>query len=277
MTAEDNFPPEVMALGAGRAALEVQLQALQFWVELRGKVYASAGDYSAEHTYIDFIGFCVTKFTKSLGAIVTLLDSGFPEDAGILTRSAYESYLAIAAVSADPQLTDDFVFKPIGKHAGRLVHPVATSGKPIWRTLVDSETGEEFSSGVSIARLSEVTGYPADAQLHPVVYGFLSEHVHTNMLASGAYRTLDETAYSISQYGGLLQYTFWATYVGAIVIDLFSGFDGEDDRLEAAWNEAKAGSLEALRELLSVMQVSDGFERVPELMSARLGLKASRA
>ena len=88
---------------------------------------------------------------------------------------------------------------------------------------------------------------------------------------------MDETAYSISQYGGLLQYTFWATYVGAIVIDLFSGFDGEDDRLEAAWNEAKAGSLEALRELLSVMQVSDGFERVPELMSARLGLKASRA
>lgn len=277
MKTEADLAPEIAALGAGRAALEVQLQALRQWLELRGRVYASDGNYSEENTFFDFIGFCVTKLTKTLGAIVTLLDYHFPEDAAILGRSAYELYLAIGAVSANPQLMDDFVFKPIGKRTGRLRHPVTAAGKPVWRTLLDSETGEEMSSGVSVARLAEATRHPEDARLHPIIYGFLSEHVHTNMLASGAYRTSDQTRYTHTGYGGLLQYTFWTVYIGAIVIDLFGEFEGEPaDRLNDVWTEAKAGSKDAVRELLNVLKVSEGFEPVPDLISARLRLVPDR-
>src|SRR5687767_11875300 len=85
--------------------------------------------YREDYVTNDFFYYCITKSAKSLLAINHLLEKGLGEDAQILLRSAYENYLAISFLSANPERLDDLVDRKVGIFTGRYDHPLNSKGK----------------------------------------------------------------------------------------------------------------------------------------------------
>lgn len=51
--------------------------------------------FSESFAHNDFVHYCITKATKHLKAAQLLLENRYPEDAMVLSRSAYECYISI--------------------------------------------------------------------------------------------------------------------------------------------------------------------------------------
>src|SRR5262245_10464885 len=85
-------------------------------------------DYRDDYVTNDFIYYCVTKSTKTLLAINALIALGLGEDAQILLRSAYENYLAISYLRANPHRLDDLVEMKIAVSGGHVEHPLTSKG-----------------------------------------------------------------------------------------------------------------------------------------------------
>jgi hypothetical protein len=268
---DDEIPPVFLALGGLRAALELHFRALASVVDRLGVVQAAAvpkvSRAGARH---DFLFFCITKSCKTVAAITSLLDSYFSEETYPLTRTVYEHYIAIACVLANDKYLDEFLTKPIGLSAGTLQHPVSKSGKPIHREMVHTASGVRFPGIASVGELARSTGYKYDAEVHRVLYTFLSEHTHPNMLGSGNYRDSSGTRYSYSEKTGLLQAAFWACFVSALVVSEVSKLVRVPAEVREQLREANAASKEALDEALRILETTGSFARVPELVRARL-------
>jgi hypothetical protein len=137
----------------------------------------------------DFFHYCVAKGSKHIRAALVLVDHGFPEDAIVLSRGAYECYVSAAYAKAQGmQALDDLVYNTVGLSAGTVEYARTKTGGWDYRRLVDKETGTFYDAPPSIERMVRSTGYPADALVHRRYYGFSSEHAHVNMAGSGNYR-----------------------------------------------------------------------------------------
>jgi hypothetical protein len=131
----------------------------------------------------------VAKGSKHIRAALVLVDHGFPEDAIVLSRAAYECYVSAAyAKSQGVQALDELVYNTVGLNAGTVEYARTKTGGRDYRRLVDKETGTFYDAPSSIERMARNTGYPADALVHRRYYGFSSEHAHVNMAGSGNYR-----------------------------------------------------------------------------------------
>jgi hypothetical protein len=174
--------------------------------------------YRDDYVTNDFFYYCLTKSTKSLIAINVLLENGLGEDAQILLRSVYESYLAISFLSANPGRVDDLVDRKVGVFAGRYLHPLTSKGKKDRRKIIDPRSGEILPFDVPIAEMAAKSKHSEDESIHWPLYAFLSEHCHPNFVASGNYRANNEIYYTYRSRFQLLQAGIYGVYVVALML-----------------------------------------------------------
>ncbi|WP_225977460.1 hypothetical protein [Nostoc sp. CENA543] len=83
--------------------------------------------------------------------------------------------------------------------------------------VIDSETGEISTYGISISTLVYGSTYQFDKEVHTFMFPFLSEHTHPNMMASGNYRS-DDIYYSYWQASNTLQSAFFSVYLSTLIL-----------------------------------------------------------
>jgi len=146
-------------------------------------------DVSAEIVIGDFFQYCMAKGSKHIRAALVLLDNGFPEDAIVLSRSAYECYVNAAyAQTKGVQAIDDLVYNTVGLNAQTVEYAQKKTGGRDYRRLIDKNSGILYDAPPSIEKMIRSTGYPADLLVHRDFYRYSSEHAHVNMAGSGNYR-----------------------------------------------------------------------------------------
>lgn len=161
---------------------------------LYGMILAKVGSIDIFHgvSFKDFILFCVTKTQKTLNAILNLIENGLSEDAFILIRSIYESFLYISFVLKNPNKFDDLVTAKLGLYLG--THKYATKkGKEDRRTIVEVANEEKkFKGHISTYKMAQSTGYNEDVKIFDILYDFLSSYTHPGVLSLLAYVNEDK-------------------------------------------------------------------------------------
>lgn len=225
--------------------------------------------YQDRYVINDFFYYCITKSTKTLIAINLLIRSNLGEDAQILLRSAYENYLAASFLLANPARLDDLVGKKIGVHTGYFKHPINSKGKSDRRNIVDPCSGEVLPFEVPVAEMASTGRHTEDNDVHWHLYGFLSEHVHPHMMASGNYRDESRIRYSYVTQTQTLQASIFATYIYLLLLCEVRYFEGLDDLdLKSTDKLARSGA-EIVERTLSVMEFDPPMDALPIAIRAR--------
>lgn len=265
-----SITPEILALGGLRAALELHAGALAWLVDRHGDVKGLRRRASRKDAARDFCMFCITKSQRAATATCILLDTGYSEETYSITRTVWEHYIAHACVVADNSLLDEFLMKPLGLRIGTLAHRVSKSGKPIRRNIVHVESGATVGGQMTTAQLVGATGYPTDARIHSILYTFLSEHTHPNIIAIGNYWDVESQRFRYDSHSGLLQAAFWATLASGLLLrEALNWLPGKSRRPKPI-AEANLATDLALQEALAVLETGDEFRAIPELVSTRL-------
>ncbi|MBE9205838.1 hypothetical protein IQ244_04780 [Nostoc sp. LEGE 06077] len=224
-------------------------------------------DFSQEIVVHDYVFYCFTKACKSLMAVSLLLDNRLPEDAMILLRSVYESYLHIVYVLQNPDHIDDFVQKKIGIYTGRFKHPVSKKGNKMCNQVIDSETGEISTYGIGISTLVHGSKYQFDKEVHTVMFPFLSEHTHPNMIASGNYRE-DDIYYSYWQASNTLQSAFYAVYISTLILSEALVLEELVEAKEIKYQCRQ--SIKVCERFIALVECPNPFDSFPNKVQSRL-------
>lgn len=211
--------------------LEKQITLCQTFVDNYSVAKAIYFDDFKNRDFIvnDFLHFCFAKSCKSLLAVEALIKIHCSEDALIILRSAYENYIHITYLLNHPESIDEFVQKKVGLHTGTFKYAETSRGKINRRNIIDSETNELLPFGVSNMRMLEGSRHSLDCEVYNVMYPFLSEHVHTHMMASGSYR--DRTVqwkYTYSRGANDLQALTLSVYISVLLLNEAVDFEAVD-------------------------------------------------
>jgi Family of unknown function (DUF5677) len=227
---------------------------------------------SFEHSliYNDFVYYCFTKSTKTLMAVNHLLDEGFGEDAQMLIRASYESYVSMAFLSAHPDRLDDLVAKKIGLKTGDFEHPVKPSGRKDYRKVIEKESGDILPFGLSISEMAGLTKYPEDPHVHRSLYRFLSEHCHTHMAASGNYRDNLNQRYVFESRHQVFQASIYAVYVYVITLSEHANFERHTKIHRTNLSRVVSDGLSLLQRAMDIVTFEDDLIELPKWLTARL-------
>ncbi|MDZ7962823.1 MAG: DUF5677 domain-containing protein [Aulosira sp. DedQUE10] len=223
-------------------------------------------DFSQERIVHDYVFYCFTKACKTLMAVSLLLDNKLPEDAMILLRSVYESYLHIVYVLQNPNRIDDFVQKKIGLYVGRFKHPLSKKGDKKFNQVIDSQTGEISTYGIGMSTLVSGSKYQFDKDVHKVMFPFMSEYTHPNMIASGNYRE-DDIYYSYWQASNTLQSAFFAVYISTLVLGEALAFEKLVEAKEVKYQCRQ--SIKLCERFLAVVEYPIQFDLFPNKVQSR--------
>ncbi|MDP2388570.1 MAG: DUF5677 domain-containing protein [Bacteroidota bacterium] len=168
----------------------------------------------------DLVLFGYTKSCKSLLASRILIENIYQEDAQIILRSVYETYLSLNYVYRNPNTIEHFTKKSIGVSAGLLQHPTNKHGKKIKNQIINPDTNEVEAFGISIATLVSALPKNSEIKAHDIIYPYLCEHTHFNMISSGNYREPDHKKYTYINYHSYDQPIIIQEYIMLIFLDL---------------------------------------------------------
>ncbi|WP_221563171.1 DUF5677 domain-containing protein [Alkalihalobacillus sp. TS-13] len=176
----------------------------------------------------DFIFFCFTKFTKSMIAIETLIESDLYEDALNLTRSNYECLINAKAVTKSDDMLDQLIDYKLGLNGEKKYrHAFSKKGNPIYNKVVNIHTLEEDN----LINIKGIADKAEEEVSYNNVYSFLSEITHCNFLTSGYYREGIDYSYSMVNEIALVNTLLWNVYFNIKFYGLFIDeevFDIED-------------------------------------------------
>lgn len=144
----------------------------------------------------DFVFYGLTKSCKSFLAIRILIENLYQEDAQILLRSTYETYLAIKFVHKNPQELFHYTRKSVGVSTGFFKHPTSKKGRLVKNKIINPDTGDIEDYGLPISTLTTAIESKFELEIHKFLYTYLCEFTHLNMIASGTYREPDEKRYT---------------------------------------------------------------------------------
>ncbi len=226
--------------------------------------------YEHRHIFNDFVYFCFTKSTKTLAAINRILADGFGEDAQILLRSSYESYLAIAFLTNHPSRLDDLVAKKVGLKTGDFSHPVSPTGRKDYRRVVDTQSGEILPFSLSVAEMAGLTKYPEDLFIHRALYAFLSEHCHAHMMASGNYRDDKNERYVYENRSQVLQATVFGAYVYAVTLSELAGLQRMIKAHRTRASRVVSNGRDLLLRAFDLLEFENDLAELPKWLRARL-------
>lgn len=192
-------------------------------------------DFQAANVSNDYFYFCLAKACKSSIAINMLLESKLPEDAIVLIRTVYESYLHMSFSVSHYEEIDKLVSFRVGIHNGLYQHPETRKGKKDYRKIIIDNDKPAEDINLSSFELASKTGYVEDKLLHNILYSYLSEHSHPHFMASGSYRAergMPRYCYDRAD-DNTLQASFLAAYVNTLVLSSFMFYENVDDGMAA--------------------------------------------
>lgn len=232
----------------------------------------AATDFDETNVTNDFFYYCVTKSAKTLIAINRLIEEHLGEDAQILLRASYENYLAISFLAANPDRLDDLVAKKVGVHTGYLQHPVSPSGRINYRKVIDPDSGEHLPFDLSIAEMVSLGKYSEDREVHWPLYGFLSEHCHPHMMASGNYRDKTNLRNSYENKGQVLSAVVYATYIYLLLLYEVRCFEPLKRPESGQVAKLIRSGAAIIKRALKILIFERPVERLPNAMRCRIGL-----
>ena len=133
-----------------------------------GEIDAFRNDM-AKYSLKDYIIFCVTKIFKTIKTIIIHLENGFIEDAFVLLRTIYESYLNIVLILHKPGKLDDLIARA-GLSQGTHEYAKNKKGKPDRRRIIDKRTGLEFQGNISTHYMASCSDFDEDILIHDILY-----------------------------------------------------------------------------------------------------------
>ncbi|EGQ7962919.1 hypothetical protein HRO21_004640, partial [Vibrio parahaemolyticus] len=166
--------------------LQNNLDVLASIIESHGQVIAlHKSDKTQCDLVHDYIFLCLTKGTRSLSSADLLITESYLEDALIVARSSYESYLNGAYVFNNPDKVKELLVTKLGVARGVFSHPLNKNGHLNRTKVTNPLTGDIEDYGVTVAKMAKNTPYPFDDVVHYLLYQFLSEFTHVHIVSSG--------------------------------------------------------------------------------------------
>lgn len=203
----------------------LQIELLEELINKNGDVKVLTNEKSeieAQDVYHDFVYFVLTKTSKTLRASILLAEKIFPEDSQILLRSVYENYLTLNHLSKNMEDLDLFVRKTVGLASGFLIHPLSSNNKAQRNKILNPETGEVSSFGISINKMASSINSLKEKEAHKELYPYLCELTHLNMISSGNYRNKECNKYIYDSYETYHNPYIFLPYVLIIFCDLLN-------------------------------------------------------
>jgi hypothetical protein len=203
----------------------LQIELLEELINRNGDVKVltkEVNEIVGRDVYHDFVYFVLTKTCKSLRASILLAEKIFPEDSQILLRSVYENYLTLNHLSKNMEDLDLFVSKTIGLAAGFFSHPLSSNNKVQRNKILNPETGEVSSFGISINTMASSINSLIEKEAHKELYPYLCELTHLNMISSGNYRNKEGSKYIYNAYESYHNPYIFLPYVLIIFCDLLN-------------------------------------------------------
>lgn len=177
------------------------LSFIGYMVDKYGNVYVIGSDKALEESvpeyHHDYFYFCLTKATRSLLASNILADMRFREDAMVLARSAYETYLLIANVINNELFINDSVILSLMLINGDAKYYRQKNGKIDFRKVIIEGVNKPLKYDMSISELSKNTFNKYDYLIHKQLYKYMSEFLHSNFIGAGNYRTDNDKKYDV--------------------------------------------------------------------------------
>ena len=134
--------------------LEVWMRVIDTFGKLKCVDRPADSSVRYENQFHDLVLFGYTKSCKSLMASRILIEYLYQEDAQMILRSVYESYLSLNYVYYNPETINSFVYLPIGVSIGDIKHPTSKKGKKIKNQIMNPATGVIEGFGISMATLA---------------------------------------------------------------------------------------------------------------------------
>lgn len=131
--------------------------------------------------------FCLTKFTKTLKAILKLIENNLDEDALILTRSNYEIVLHAKALINNSEMINHFIQYKLGLEGKKeFSYKRGANGGINRRKIIDNNN--PYNEIDYVNTISAIAKEAQEELSYEYIYKFLSEVAHCNFLTSGYYR-----------------------------------------------------------------------------------------
>ncbi len=154
----------------------------------------------------DYIYFCFAKFTKTSLAIEKLFNAGFYEDALILTRSNYESYIYAKAVTTDPDLIYQLVDFRLG-----LIGEKDFKWKDQRKRLIVS-TSDPKEVHYYIDKVWTIAKTANEEFTYRMIYKYLCQISHCDFLTLGYYQDGETYTYKAKSIQAFLNVLIWNNY-----------------------------------------------------------------
>ncbi|HWP97154.1 MAG TPA: DUF5677 domain-containing protein [Syntrophomonadaceae bacterium] len=171
-----------------------------------------AGDIPVNDSDVeeDYIWFCFAKFTKTCIAIQKLINSDLFEDALILTRSNYETFIHAKAVINSPGAIDHLVEFKLGLENGKYQR-TRQKGRGGYRIIADStDTTRTFQYTDRIWKIAELA---YESNSYSRVYQYLCDLTHCDIDTIGYYQEGSRYSYKGSSKKALLNTLLWNVYM----------------------------------------------------------------
>ncbi|AFV02990.1 hypothetical protein DHBDCA_p1964 [Dehalobacter sp. DCA] len=177
----------------------------------------------------------------------------------------------------NPHEIRELVWQKIGLKAGIYEFKKTNNNKLNYKKVILKANNKEYDHNTSIQKMVEHGVHPIDAIIHPIIYPYLSEHTHPNMIGSGNYRTKDNKHYEVGREILHIEVVYFAVYIsfligGEIYLYHTANFD-EVDTLTGEESRKMVEEIVEIRELvneISEVIVFDLNTELKELIEKRL-------
>jgi hypothetical protein len=194
---------------------------IEYMVDKYGNVFLIGSEKTIEDSYPeyhhDYFYFCLTKATRSLLASNKLADMRYREDAMVLIRSAYETYLLMANVIKNESFISNLIIGLMLIN-GRAKYFRNKNGKVDFHNIILDDDKESLKYDMSISTLAKKTFSKYDRLIHKELYKYMSEFLHSDFIGSGNYRTNDDKKYEVKPKTLYLDVHFFIMYITYLLI-----------------------------------------------------------
>lgn len=173
----------------------------------------------------DYVLFCVTKTFKTLKSILLQSEKGLIEDALVMVRTIYESYLSLILILHKPEKLNDLIARA-GLATGTHEYAQNKKGKPDRRKIIDKSTGLEFDGIISTYQMALSSDFEVDIAIHDDMYEYLSNYTHPSTFTLENY--LHVKSFNPSKPNDPYEVIILSIFIVTIFLDelqLFGAFD----------------------------------------------------
>ncbi len=164
----------------------------------------------------DYILFCITKTFKTLKSIINLIHRELIEDALILLRTIYESYLNIIFILHKPQKLNDLIAQA-GLMMGTHEYALNKKGKEDRRIIKDKVSGAEFDGTISTYQKVLNSDFQEDIDIHNFMYEYLSSFTHPSIFTIENYFVGNK--FNPSKPNDTYEIVMLCIFISAIILD----------------------------------------------------------